>query len=133
MRKHIEMLSKINRLNKQIEEAKKDFVEFIQDKSYDLEERFAVFRTAPDVLKEHQTYVQRFKSLGDTDRGDRAIGYYCWLRHVERYEIVDTKDIIESAECYNEERDDPDMRIVDIPALKEEILQANLGSYEYDW
>ncbi len=133
MRTEIAMITEIHEINRKIAELKPAFEAYIKNQDYPLDERWSAFCQANDTLKNHMSYVQRFNSLGDTNHGDRAIGYDCWLRHVERYELVDIKDIIESAECYNEERDDPDMRVVDVDALKEEILSRNLGSYEYDW
>lgn len=133
MKTELAIITEIHAITNKIQSFRPVFEAFIKNQDYPLDERWSAFVQAGDYLKNHMSYVQRFKTLGDTEYGDLSIGYDCWLQHAERYEVIDTQSIIEWAECYNEERDDPDMRVVDVEALKEEILSRNLGSYEYDW
>ncbi len=128
MRTEIAMITEIHEINRKIAELKLAFEAYIKNQDYPLDERWSAFCQANDALKNHFSSYHDFMCM---DNG--AIKYDGWLLHVERNETVHTEFIVELAESYNEERYDPDMRVVDVDALKEEILSLNLGSYEYDW
>lgn len=131
------MLMNINRINDAIAELKEEFKLFIVDKDIPLTERWNTFVAGNDALKDFDSCIYNFESLPED-----FIGYDCTI-HAERHETISTKDIVERiqeiadevAEC-----GDPDGYYKDfvegninIDALKEEILAANLGSFEYDW
>jgi hypothetical protein len=136
----------VEQMRQTVKEVKHDFETFIVDKSVPLDERWSVWEDAPNELKDHQSWIVRFKNLHDD-----AIGYDALIRHAERHETVHITDLFESLEeCFAEYQEgEPDgtcewslrwyknkkkvFENFDMDALKEEILEMNLGSFEYDW
>lgn len=126
----IEMAERINSL-------KNSFAEAVADKSIPLNDRWAAFERAPSFLKEHALYIVHFNCL-DED----AISYEGWLRHAEKYQVIHTAHIIENLLEHEDflyhlpgedtyKLNEKGKAIYN--ALREEILERNLGSFEYDW
>lgn len=129
MRTEIAMITEIHEINRKIAELKPAFEAYIKNQDYPLDERWSAFCQANNAMKNYGHYYYEFKSLNEGALMDEG-----WLLHVERREVVDTERIVEAAECYNDDMEGHgEDRLIDVDALKEEILSHNLGSYEYDW
>lgn len=136
----------VEQMTATVKAVKHDFEAFIMDQSIPLEERWDVWEDAPVELKNHQSWIVRFKNLHDD-----AIGYDGLIRHAERHETVHIDDLMCSIEeCQAEYAEgEPDgtcewslrwykgkqkvFEDFNMDALKEEILAMNLTSFEYDW
>ncbi len=125
------------KLSDLIEAEKATFAKVISDKTYSLEDRWATFVNAPDFLKNHECFAHEFKAL---DRDD--ICYEGRLVHCERYSKVTwdrvVTGILECGDFYKTDEDYESGNLcqegIDIyNAVREEILENNIGSFEYDW
>lgn len=96
-----------------------------------------MFSAAPDYLKEHERWAQDFECL-DED----AIMYSGWLIDVDRHQEVTAERIAEAVlehEGFLYRLPGEDTYKLNekgkavYNALREEILERNLGSFEYDW
>lgn len=136
----------VDQMRETVKAVKHDFETFIVDKSTPLDERWSVWESAPSELKNHQSWIVHFKNLHDD-----AIAYDGVIRHTERHETVHIEDLFESIEESFEEYQEGEpsgtdawrtrwyknkhkvFENFDMNALKEEILEMNLASFEYDW
>ena len=111
---------RVQRINEAIEYLKDDFVSYIKDKEYPLEERWDTFCKAPSELSVREPYINTysdFKSVNaESDLRD-------WLEISGRGCVVYAIDIVEE-KLENEE---------EVDSLKEEFLKHNLKSFELDW
>ena len=151
MSKGIELATRVKeavaQMNATVAAVKHDFETFIIDKTIPLDERWDVWALAPSELKNDQSWIVRFNNLHDD-----AIGYDGVIRNAERHETVHIDDLMDSIEESLAEfaEGPPDasksewahrwykqkqkvFEDFDLDALKEEILEMNLGSFEYDW
>lgn len=106
----------------------KRYVEYIRDKSIPLNDRWEVFKEAPKDWKNQSNWVQQFEV-------ERKLGEISWYDdfYIEKNQTVDMVDIVERLE------DDPTRffnkgwTLELIVEFKEEILQENISSFNYDW
>lgn len=112
------------------------YLAFIADTTIPLDERWAVFKEAPDDWKEQKSWIQHF------DFEKEFIGEISWYDdfYVDRHETVDMVDFCEErledyfAGKYEEEDEEwQTVVIACIVAAKEEVLASNMGSFEFDW
>jgi len=111
-------------LNKVIELYKPSFEAYIKDKSVPIEDRWASFLTAPYSIKEHECYGTDLLLDG------KDINWYDDFG-VERYQTV-TADLILDWLYGREDDDGAVISDTVINDMKEQILQKNLGGFEYD-
>lgn len=130
-------LETMQRLHAKLESIKPNFAVYIQNKDISLEERWAVFALAPSELKTHELYGPTFRSIhSDFIMYDGPV-------HMDRGQTMTTLDLIDSIETSLKDIEEDmycgrkwaqDMlEVVDINALKEEIMAKNLHSFDYDW
>lgn len=131
------VLENMQKLQAKLEEIKPNFAIYIQNKAIPLDERWAVFVLAPSNLKDHEEYGPNFETLHpDFIMYDGPV-------HMERGQTMSTLDLIESIEESLKDLADNSycgrewaeklFKLVDINALKEEIMEKNLKSFNYDW
>jgi hypothetical protein len=139
-----EVKASIDSLNEFIEEfqiavrvAKDNFKTVIKDKSIPLKERWELFVKAPTELREKDNWIQSFKAL-DEALGSQVSWYDDFNR--ERHETVYLLDIVSDLEYLIKDCELCSKRFevfVNKPELldqyKEEILEKNIESFEYDW
>jgi len=124
--------------------ASEKFKATIKDKSIPLEDRWGLFLKAPDYLIDHDFWTAGLKTLDESDNGHFSY-YDNW--YVERHEtvhVIDKVSDLESDLKYFKENPGTAVHIKKwkmffyenpskLDELKEEILEKNLGSFEYDW
>lgn len=93
---------------------KEAFEAYITDKSIPLDLRWSLWLDAPSELKNRDSCIPDFQSLEEEFLYDGMFN---------RYETVETVRILE---MFTESAGD-------LEAFKEEILEQNLESFEYDW
>ena len=104
----------------------KDLVKhYVQNKDFPLDERWEVF--AESDLGDHDSYYIRFESIDLMDICDR-----------NRYETIDViyqvDNLIETYEYYlDKDEYELDFNLEEINALKEEVLEKFVKSFECDW
>lgn len=122
-------------LQQEILAIKKDFEVFIKDTTIPLEERWSTWKAAPNDMKRSDSWTTHFKALPcDWIMYD---GNY----HADRYQTVYMIDVVDAIEDnlahpneWNKEyRATLEEFGFSLDALKEEILEFNLGSFCYDW
>lgn len=136
----------VEQMRETVKAVKSDFEVFIVDKSIPLDERFDVWLSAPTELKNHQSWIVHFKCLHDD-----AVGYDGFVYNAERHETVQIDELFDCIkESYAEYLEgEPDgtcdwslrwyknkqkvFENFNLSDLKEEVLEMNLGSFEYDW
>ncbi len=121
------MIEQITQFNQQIATFKDIFTKYIAEKSIPLNERWNAFVTANDALKNPVTYGPNFDALPE----DFII--YDGVIHMDRYQTMDTCDLVERIEEGQDCDEHEAYHKVDINALKEEILADNVGSFTNDW
>jgi hypothetical protein len=131
--------TEIELVNRAVANLQKTFCEVIKDKTIPLNDRWDLWRGAPSDLKAHDSCVVHF------DIEDK-VGEISWYDdfYIERHETVDMFDLIERI------REDVKYGAMDYAYTKritkkfvecselldewrEEILQMNLESFEFDW
>lgn len=133
----MKVLENMQTLHAKLEEIKPNFATYIQNKAIPLEERWAVFSLAPSNLKEYEEYGPDF----DTLHPDFIM--YDGPVHMERGQTMSTLDLIESIKESLKDLEENSycgrewaeklLKVVDVNALKEEIMEKNLHSFNYDW
>lgn len=121
------MIKQITQFNTQIAALKDIFATYVKDTRLPLSERWDAFATANDALKNHSTYGPSFDCLPDD------FIMYGGSIDMDRYQTMGTYDLVEQIEEGRDCDDHEDFHKVDVNALKEEILAANIGSFTYDW
>lgn len=120
-----------------IESLKEPFEQTIKNKEIPLNERWELWCDSPVELKQTQCWIVRFASLPEDFVGiDGSIP-------TERRETVFPVDIVSQIQydltTYERHPDwyDDDyieeLRKINLDNLKEEILEMNLWSFDYDW
>jgi hypothetical protein len=127
-----EQIEKIRELTKLVEqqkaalnaaaaELKPAFVEYITDKSIDLEERWSFWVAAPKELKNEEPWVS------DLEFGGEEISWYEEPMYIDgRGSTVLYVDVVEAYEGLEKPAEH-------ITQLKEDILAANGYSFCWDW
>ena len=116
------IVARINVLTNELRKVRCEFATFIADKNIPLDERYALWLSAPEDLKVTDD------SHCSLDCLPSDFIMYDGPYHAERYSTVDMEDLISNAE--SGEYDGLD---VDVNAVKEYVLQNNLKSFTYDW
>lgn len=113
-----------------LEACKKEFQAHMADKSVPLDERWNLFKKAPEYVGEHESFIATFKSIDDdTD----------WFENIERHQTIDNRDLVEDFEFdlkyHNEEFTTPHEWLSEqlIVNLKEEILSNSFMTWVMDW
>lgn len=117
---------KLEDLNYSIGILKEEYLSYIKDKEYSIDSRWNVFCEAPDAMKENATDNVHFFSLPDD------FIRYDMPRHAFRRALVSVYDIVNCVDDYNDFELN-ESRLIDVNALKEEILSMNIGSFVFDW
>ena len=125
MRDHI--LYKLQDLKSHMKSLNSEYLAYIFDKDYSIESRWDVYLAAPHEMKKHKSYIEHFKSLPDDFIG------YDMPYYVEKYQTVNIIRLIERVLEYNDNFDENQGKLINIDMLKDEILQKNIGSFEFDW
>lgn len=109
---------------------KQRFVEYIADKTISVENRWEIFLEAPSDWKNHKLYVEKFQI-----EKKLKIKEIFWHDdfYIEKNETVYMGNIIERLEENLEDFESNGWSKELIEELKEEILQKNLDSFNYDW
>lgn len=118
-------------------ELQQRYVAFIADTTVPLDERWEVFKEAPDEWKQHDSWIHHFDFEKQFFHGKIS---WCDDFYVEKYETVDMVGFIEErledhfAGEYEEEDEEWETIVLPcIAAAKEEVLAKNLGSFKFDW
>lgn len=115
-----------------------EFASYIADKKIPLTERWALFQKAPSSLKDHDSCVvefkceEKFSSFGYAGREAGKV----FTRHMDRHETIDTMDLVDlimDKELEALAANLPFTCREFAQALMEEILERNLGSFDFDW
>jgi hypothetical protein len=109
---------------------KQRFVEYIKDVSIPLESRWEAFLEAPMDWKEQQSYVVNFQI--ERKLKSREISWYDDF-YIEKNETVVMENIIERIEEDLDSFSENGWNLELIQEFKEEILQKNIGSFDWDW
>lgn len=115
----IDYIDFLNNAKKLSNMYKESFEAYIKDKSLPLELRWKMWLDAPTDLKDKDPYVVQWGSLPKD-----SVGYDGNIWDAQKYETIYSVNLVSAAEQYEE---------IDVDALKEEILEYNLESYDYDW
>lgn len=131
------VLKNMESLKAKLEGIKPKFAEYIADKSISQDERWAVFTLAEPSLKNHVCFGPRLQSLPPNfvmyegpihmDRGQTKTT--CEL--IE--EILEIREEIADDMCLLSDSAIEQIQGLNIELVKEEILQKNCGSFDYDW
>ena len=119
------MLDKAKIFLKEIDKLKESFKEFCQNKSIDIEDRWEVFEQIGAFFGVDEWSIVDFKSLPE------EFIMYDGDMHTERYQTVNTVNIIQYIEECSE--DNSEFSGINIDEVKEEILDKFLWSFVYDW
>lgn len=131
------VLENIQNIKAKLESIKPKFADYIADKSISLEERWAVFTLAEMSLKNHVCFGPSLSSLPSNfvmyegpvhmDRGETKTT--CELID----DILQIREDIEDDMCMLSDSAMRSVQELDLNSVKEEILQKNCGSFDYDW
>ncbi len=114
-------------INEKVESLRKDFEEFIKDKSRPLAERWIVFSSANDALSENLTYLPDFKFL-DKEKFDWRDQYFVEGRGVSNtIELVNNLVEFRALDNYFKEAEEY------YEPLMEEILERNIKQIAFNW
>lgn len=131
------ILGSFERINKELAENIELYCEFIEDKTIPLHERWELFCQAPNMFKDHETYLHTFNI-------EKKYGEISWLDHfyIDKYQTVNMINIIRDLQSQL----NPKLKFKSrgfeqcpfktqeaIDDFKEEILENNLGSFINDW
>ena len=122
MSEHI--LHKLIELNFTISCLKTEYLKYIHDKEYPIGSRWDVYCTAPSDMKVHQSWYADFKSLPNN-----FIGYNMPV-HTEKHGLTEIMYLLDRVKFWNLTKNQIDL--IHIDALKEEILEMNIKSFEFD-
>ena len=115
------MLKDIQKFSKHLSSLKRDFSAYIKNKDIPLDERWEMFKTAPDCLSEHSKWIEHFpETFQEFERNlyqqhDR--GRFESIHIVEDY-------LGDNPEKWSKES---------IDEMKEHFLKENLKTFDYDW
>lgn len=133
----MDVLERMKKVQSSLENAKLPFAEYIKDQSIPLAERWEVFCLAPSEMKTHENYGPDFQSLPDD------FIMYEGPIHMDRGNTMKTTTMVSDIEealsdIANDDYFGADWHLecfsqVNLDEVKEEILQKNLGSFDYDW
>lgn len=129
------MKDKIAALKLEIESLKTEFEVYIQDQNQPLADRWQTWLDAPSELKNQEGYITSITTLPN----DWIM--YDGRYHADKYQTVYLQNVVEQVEeilnSVNEWDSEAKEELNDfgftLVALKEEILQGNLESFDYDW
>ena len=131
MQKHISILQYLENIDKDKAVMVTKFKEYITYKDIPLNSRWNIFVKSPQFLKNHDTCVPALDNLYED------FIMYDGPLHMDRHGEADAQDIYDAAINSNSRIQSGDFKhgksLIDIDLLREEILQMNLGSFEYDW
>ena len=118
------LLERIKELKETQSELKDLVKHYVQNKDFPLDERWEVF--AESDLGDHDSYYIRFESIDLMDICDR-----------NRYETVNVIDevdnLIGNYEYCLDKGNELDFTLEEINALKEEVLEKFVKSFDCDW
>jgi len=127
----------IDQFQEAVKLAREKFILVIKDKSIPLGERWELFKKAPTELKNNGSWIESFKALNEACGGE--VSWYDDFCK-ERHETVHLVDLVSDVEwCIENDQVDRGYckAFFDKPELldkfKEEILEKNIESFEYDW
>jgi hypothetical protein len=106
---------------------KPEFKRYIADQSIPLDTRWDFWLKAPVEMKETSPWIVHFACLPEDFLS------YDGPFHMDKYQTLECSDMVENIVEMKENPDEYDEAAVDIAALKEEILSANLHAFTWDW
>jgi len=124
MSNYTELFNEIEAYKNQ-SELKQKYLNFIQNESNPLNERWKMFKHAPHDFKNHQNWIVHFEAESLLPSGQIV-----WFDdfYKDRYSTVIMTDIIDSM------KENPNKYSKEVvEAFRKEILQENLESFIYDW
>lgn len=106
------------------------YLEFIQDKSHPLVERWAVFCEAPREWQQERQWIVHFET--EKLLPDAEISWYDEF-YVDRHETVEMANFVD-VRLYEHLLDLGEVNVdAIVAAFKEEVLDMNLYSFINDW
>lgn len=117
-----DFLELFKKIRSETAKVNKYFADYIKNESINLDERWAVFKDAPESLKEHDTFVVHF--TWEVTHG--GISWYDDF-YKDKYALVYMVEIVEQME------EQENYSVAQVDDMKAEILSKNLSSFEYDW
>lgn len=123
----------INSLMWSVANLKMKFEDVISSVDIPLEDRWNLFSSAPDCLKNHSDYIERFEQFGFDF--DPTCDDYERYRKVDMVEVVErvAGDALEWDEVLKDYKEPTLEQVESINKFKEHILSSNLGSFIMDW
>jgi hypothetical protein len=114
-----------------IADLQKAFTSVIVDKTYSLDERWEFFTEAPDWLTNHESDIIGFIDMCNKYKfGKTVIEHSIDKERGSAYTVDIVETLLEDLE-YLKEKSAYTQEEIDI--LREDILAANLASFEIDW
>lgn len=126
------MLDEINAFKSDSSPLKEKYLNYIQDKSIALEERWKAFCEAPADWKNTDGYIVHFAVEKALKENGGEISWYDDF-YIEKNETVHLINVIERLEDEIESFEELGWNSDLIKQFKEEILEKNLASFDYDW
>lgn len=126
------MLDEISAFKNDSNPLKEKYLNYIQDKSIDLEERWEVFCKAPTDWKEKDSYIVHFQVEKALKANGGEISWYDDF-YIEKNETIHLMNVIERLEEETETFEELGWNSELIKQFKEEVLEKNLASFDYDW
>lgn len=126
-----DIMQRISYIANDIDSVKDHFAEVIKDKSIPLDDRWGLFKSAPDYLKEHSDWIEDFDQFNFEPTCDD----YERHRKVDMVAVVERveEDGLEWDEVLKEYKKPTIEQVEDTNKFKEHILSINLGSFIMDW
>ena len=122
------MLARVLQYLKEGETIKPDWTKFIVNKKIPLDERWEVFLAAPSEWSIDQNSgdipIKCLSQIFDSPYDDF---------HMDRGSAMDMTELFEYLDQKLADGDPEKLTQKLIDKAKEEVMQANLGSWEYDW
>ncbi len=124
----------LDELDEQMDKIAGPFEYYIKNQQEPLEERWELFSKACMDMKNHEGFIHHFKCIKGRDAEMNLIGED-GLYYASKGKTIETDVLADFLKEYvnHEEYEHYFPKNFSIDILKEEILQKNLGSYEYDW
>lgn len=125
-----------------VDQYRVSFHTLITNTEFPLDERWSLFQKAPDILREHRTSIIHLAAWDKYHIDPISDMDYSRHEHINIVDFVD--ELLEEVNAFSVDSADWHnfsdrvlSHYVDNPQamaeLKEELLEKNIGSFEYDW
>ena len=109
---------------------KDKYLAYIKDTSISLDERWEVFVEAPIEWQEHDMSYPHFDA--ESLLKSREISWYDDFG-IDKHETVYMVEVVEHSIEKSKDEDEENFTLEFVAALKAEVLEMNLGLFDYDW